>query len=95
MFILTVKLSGTPLNQNFRGFLIQARTVGDNSSVGSFKNGSVCKQLCTNNVRMFVCTKMIIYILDMQSWVKHIFYCESIFVATQILVQLMQIFSAC
>lgn len=45
-----VQLKGTSKDSNFRGFLIQARTVGDGSAVGSFDRGTLHKQVCTNEV---------------------------------------------
>ena len=49
-YTYVVQLKGTSRNRNFRGFLIQARTVGDDSPVGSFNSGTSHKQVCTNNV---------------------------------------------
>ena len=51
-----VQLKGTPRNRNFRGFLIQARTVGDDSPVGSFNSGTLHQQVCTNNVSLNMMT---------------------------------------
>ena len=64
-----VLLSGTSLDRNFRGFLIQARTVGDNSSVGSFDSGILHQQVCSGNVcfNMFVCIKAVAYNHDIIS----------------------------
>ena len=45
-----VQLNGTSLDRTFREFLIQARTVGDNCSVGSFIDGNSYKPTCTNDV---------------------------------------------
>ena len=45
-----VQLRGTSRDSNFRGFLIQARTVVDGSAVGSFDNGTLHQQVCTNEV---------------------------------------------
>ena len=45
-----VQLRGISRDINFRGFLIQARTVVDDSAVGSFNNGTLYQQACTNEV---------------------------------------------
>ena len=51
-YAFTVVLSGTPANMDFRGFLIQARTMADGSPVGQFMtDGSNDQQSrCTGNV---------------------------------------------
>ena len=49
-YICLVQLRGTSKDSNFRGFLIQARTVVDGSAVGSFDNGTLYQQVCTNEV---------------------------------------------
>ena len=45
-------LSGTANNTNFRGFIIQARAMADDSPVGQFMNGTNADQQvqCTNYV---------------------------------------------
>ena len=45
-------LSGTDANMDFRGFIIQARTMADDSPVGQFMIGTNTDQqlLCTGNV---------------------------------------------
>ena len=45
-----VRLRGTSVDRDFRGFIIQARTLADNSTVGSFNSGSLHQQVCSNNV---------------------------------------------
>ena len=45
-----VQLRGTSRDSNFKGFLIQARTVVDGSAVGSFDSGTLHQQACTNEV---------------------------------------------
>ena len=47
-----VRLNGTSLDEDFRGFIIQARTVEDNTPVGSFNDRNSYHLACTNNVRM-------------------------------------------
>ena len=47
-----VVLSGTNANEDFRGFLIQGRTMADGSPVGTFEIGS-------NTNQQTVCTGMV------------------------------------
>ena len=49
-------LSGGATNTDFRGFIIQARTMADGSPVGEFMTGSNTDQqlLCDGDVRMYV-----------------------------------------
>ena len=69
--ISVVKLKGTSKDSDFTGFLIQARTVGDDSPVGTFDSGTLHKQVCTGKV-CFNCeadTYIIYY--SCYTWVKH------------------------
>ena len=44
-------LSGTANDTNFRGFLVQGRTMADNSPIGTFTNNGGDQQLvCEENV---------------------------------------------
>ena len=50
MITYTVMLSGGTSNTDFRGFIIQARTMADNSPVGEFMAGSNSQPQCTSDV---------------------------------------------
>lgn len=56
-----VVLSGSNTNSNFRGFLIQARTVADDSAVGTFfvtNSGGDHQTVCTARVSVLhLCVK--------------------------------------
>ena len=50
MITYTVMLSGGTTNTDFRGFIIQASTMADDSPVGEFMIGSNSRPQCTSNV---------------------------------------------
>ena len=50
MVTYAVMLSGGTTNTDFRGFIIQARTMADDSPVGEFMAGSNSQPQCTNDV---------------------------------------------
>ena len=47
-------LSGTAQNSNFRGFIIQAQRVADDSPVGQFMNGNNYQPRCMDNVGFII-----------------------------------------